>query len=271
MGRPSSRTGRRRPQLCVGLHEQAHRQALCQVLSWGTSASRYVSVHVILRVCAGSFLGRVVVVDHVRGCLEAAHGRIEWLLELEDMPFTLNTHYLADYTEKFRRYYKSVYESNQESDVLIDLHNYKPSENDKETQDMVDQALDSLRDLGIHTTVPSLAKLLPPTPDEHALQVMAEVRAYYQGLSYNLLSLRTPDSLWCRVAHSRLQTLHRYRASRRGSHDSTRSRQRHPSSALRWSRSRRTEWASNVCRASPGAEHSCRPSYRPSNPARSPF
>jgi hypothetical protein len=183
------------------------------------------------------------------------------------MPFTLNTHYLADYTEKFRRHYKSIYESTQYSELIIDLNNYRPSDNDEETRGTVEQALQSLRGLGIPTTVPNLAKLLPPTPDEHALQVMAEVRAYYQGLSYKSSSLTHSDTTW----RSCLQALHRHRPSRRGSHDSTRSRQRHSSSALRWSWSRRTERASNLRRTSTGAEHRCRPPCRSSNSARPSF
>jgi hypothetical protein len=32
--------------------------------------------------------------------------RVAWILALEDRPFSLNTHYLADYKTKFLAYYK---------------------------------------------------------------------------------------------------------------------------------------------------------------------
>ncbi|KJA28733.1 hypothetical protein HYPSUDRAFT_61585 [Hypholoma sublateritium FD-334 SS-4] len=49
-----------------------------------------------------------IIQQHIKECLERAEERIKWLMRLEDAPFTLNTHYLADYREKFLAHYKDA-------------------------------------------------------------------------------------------------------------------------------------------------------------------
>lgn len=49
-----------------------------------------------------------VIQQHIKECLERAEERVKWLMRLEDAPFTLNTHYLADYREKFLAHYKDA-------------------------------------------------------------------------------------------------------------------------------------------------------------------
>jgi hypothetical protein len=44
--------------------------------------------------------------EHVRQAYGRTGEKIQWLLRLEEQPFTLNTHYLADYKNKFLAYYK---------------------------------------------------------------------------------------------------------------------------------------------------------------------
>ncbi len=52
--------------------------------------------------------GRVCVQEHLKKQLRQTEARIEWLVKLEGRPYTLNTHYLSDYTEKFLAYYKEA-------------------------------------------------------------------------------------------------------------------------------------------------------------------
>ena len=51
---------------------------------------------------------RGIIQQHIKECLERAEERVKWLMRLEDAPFTLNTHYLADYREKFLAHYKDA-------------------------------------------------------------------------------------------------------------------------------------------------------------------
>ena len=48
--------------------------------------------------------------QHVNECFDRAEERLKWLRQLEDVPFTLNTHYLSDYKDKYFALYKGARE-----------------------------------------------------------------------------------------------------------------------------------------------------------------
>lgn len=48
--------------------------------------------------------------QHVNECFERAEERLKWLRRIEDVPFTLNTHYLSDYKDKYFTLYKGARE-----------------------------------------------------------------------------------------------------------------------------------------------------------------
>ncbi|KAK0471726.1 P-loop containing nucleoside triphosphate hydrolase protein, partial [Armillaria novae-zelandiae] len=50
----------------------------------------------------------VIIQEHCRKQLEQVAAKIRWLVELESLPFMLNTHYLSDYTNKFLAHYKGL-------------------------------------------------------------------------------------------------------------------------------------------------------------------
>ncbi|KAK0499139.1 P-loop containing nucleoside triphosphate hydrolase protein [Armillaria luteobubalina] len=117
---------------------------------------------------------RVCVQEHLKKQLEQTEARIDWLVKLEARPYTLNTHYLSDYTEKFLAYYKGARGKQKHGDLAACLETAPD-------YDTVDEILSGLSAIGIHGVEgPDLAKLLPMDHMEAPLKIMADVRAYFQ-------------------------------------------------------------------------------------------
>ncbi|SJL13186.1 uncharacterized protein ARMOST_16625 [Armillaria ostoyae] len=115
---------------------------------------------------------RVCVQEHLKKQLEETEARIDWLIKLEAQPYTLNTHYLSDYTEKFLAHYKGARRQQDRETLMSTLEN--PS-------DDVNMILSGLKNVGIHgVNGPDLVKLLPADHMEASLKIMADVRAYFQ-------------------------------------------------------------------------------------------
>ena len=114
----------------------------------------------------------MIVNDHLDEAANRTKEKIQWLLHLEQNPTTLNTHYYADYKDKFIAYYKAARE---DSDLLRKLKSGSLA------GEPLNKALSSLNELGISAKPTDLPKLLPPDPKEPALNIMASVRAYFQG------------------------------------------------------------------------------------------
>jgi hypothetical protein len=123
--------------------------------------------------------------EFIKDCADAAHDRLNWLLKLENSPFTLNTHYYADYKDKFFGYYKSVAFAEHAAFALAAaLASGDFDKIGEQAKDALPEALAALARAGMQgLQAADFAKLLPPHAElERALGVMAEVRAYYQGL-----------------------------------------------------------------------------------------
>jgi hypothetical protein len=114
------------------------------------------------------------------------------ILALEDRPFSLNTHYLADYKAKFLAYYKGAREQDRNTTLMSAIQAYSPSAPSissvlrvrpipESPPTGVAKALAGLAEIGIHAKPEDLAKLIPPDGMEPALVIMADVRAYFQG------------------------------------------------------------------------------------------
>jgi hypothetical protein len=151
---------------------------------------------------------------HLKHCQELAKERVTWHLVNEEMPFTLNTHYLADYKDKFLAYYKAA----RDQDYCADLKNAIQKYEDK--SDVAKKAkaeatgiakiLSGFAEIGMSVKPEDLGKLLPPDPMEPALVIMADVRAYFRGESRS-----NPSDLTFLVDHyksSRVQTNCRQRS-----------------------------------------------------------
>ncbi|KAF9476669.1 hypothetical protein BDN70DRAFT_950426, partial [Pholiota conissans] len=134
---------------------------------------------------------RSIMKRHMKECLERAEQKIKWLLELEDVPFSLNTHYLADYKSKFLAHYKGAREKYSRKDFVDAIQKYEnPSKVAPSSAGFrkasgelngIAKILSGLTEIGMTSVKPEdLAKLLPPDEMEPALVIMAEVRAYFQ-------------------------------------------------------------------------------------------
>ncbi|KAH0828920.1 P-loop containing nucleoside triphosphate hydrolase protein [Lanmaoa asiatica] len=114
----------------------------------------------------------MIVNDHLDECADRTKERIQWLLGLEGNPTTLNTHYYADYKDKFLAHYKA---SRDKNDLVVKLE-----QNRRSHEGSINKVLSGLNEIGISAQVTDLPKLLPPDPMEAALNIMASVRAYFQ-------------------------------------------------------------------------------------------
>jgi hypothetical protein len=135
----------------------------------------------------------------MKKCLERAEERIQWLLELEVSPFSLNTHYLADYKAKFLAHYKSSRDEHNRAHLATAIRDYELESQAKARQSKkgtvssfstpaepigIAKILSGLAEIGMTGIKPEgLANLLPPDRMEPALIIMADVRAYFQGPS----------------------------------------------------------------------------------------
>ncbi|KAF8805211.1 hypothetical protein BYT27DRAFT_7258317 [Phlegmacium glaucopus] len=128
---------------------------------------------------------KTIIQQHIKYCLERTEERISWLLELEDWPFSLNTHYLSDYKDKFLAYYKGSREKYEKSDTIdaIQTYNTSPSGAGSPSSRVtgIAKVLAGLAEIGMPGIKPEqLARLFPSDSMEPALSIMADVRAYFQ-------------------------------------------------------------------------------------------
>ncbi|KAI0319289.1 P-loop containing nucleoside triphosphate hydrolase protein [Amylostereum chailletii] len=128
----------------------------------------------------GKLKNRVVhiMTIHMRQCMTETQRRISESLEEEDRPFSRNTHYLSDYRDKFLTHYQSL--RRQESHSFVDQLDNRSSREDAFSE-ALNAAMTSLTQMGFHGVDPSsLARLLPLDTMEPAIEIMADVRAYFQ-------------------------------------------------------------------------------------------
>lgn len=110
---------------------------------------------------------------NIQDCMSATERMTTWLLDLEKRPFSLNTHYLSDYREKFIAFYKNE----RQRYVKPDTSSTSPP-----NPENVNEALAALAKLGLVGIKPEdLWKLHHSDQMEPALAIMADVRAYFQG------------------------------------------------------------------------------------------
>lgn len=115
-----------------------------------------------------------------------------WLLEVEDWPFSLNTHYLSAYKDKFLAHYKGSREKHEKVDIMDAIRLYNSSGvSNVSSQGRVTSTLQptgiakilaGLAEIGMSgIKAEELPRLLPSDTMEPALVIMADVRAYFQG------------------------------------------------------------------------------------------
>ncbi|KAI0042655.1 hypothetical protein FA95DRAFT_1610025 [Auriscalpium vulgare] len=103
--------------------------------------------------------------------------RIDFVLQSEREPFTRNVHYFMDYRAKFLAFYKG---NRQENGFVKNLTESEQGGNEGLAASL-GKAISGLAELGLHGVQPdSLTRLLPSDPMEAAVEIMADVRAYFQ-------------------------------------------------------------------------------------------
>ncbi|KAF8340500.1 uncharacterized protein EI90DRAFT_2906014, partial [Cantharellus anzutake] len=137
--------------------------------------------------------------DQRSACRAVTAAKIEWMRKVEETAtFTLNTNYLENYRVKFEEKYKSLRRkrATSYSDAIRKLlhpeshagdskpYNGRfyaegsvpaPSERDKR-----DALLRALTDFGLPSSVEDVLKLLPSDSADEAIEIMSDVRAYWQ-------------------------------------------------------------------------------------------
>jgi hypothetical protein len=89
----------------------------------------------------------------------------------------MNEHYFMEYRSKFMAYYREA-RLRAKSQFIRNLEN----SNDGDVMEAMNEALSSLTRLGLEAANASLfANLLPSDPMDPAIEIMADVRAYFQG------------------------------------------------------------------------------------------
>ncbi|KAI0758724.1 P-loop containing nucleoside triphosphate hydrolase protein [Fomes fomentarius] len=121
-----------------------------------------------------------IIMEQLQHHSEQTISHVHTILKLEAAPpFTQNTHYLADKRDSQVAKYKAARPRDS-----------KPSENES----TVSEALGLLARLGLTVTREDLGKLNPPDEFEEELEIMAEVRAYFQ-VSYKRVIDYVPLSI----------------------------------------------------------------------------
>ena len=124
-------------------------------------------------------MSSALVGNYLKQCNDETRRRIGWLLDLERRPRTLNDHYFSDYRDKFLAHYKGARQAGEHGDFIDRIRQYVPA---GEGEDAISKILSGLVELGVAGVKPEdIPKLLPPDEMEPAIEIMADVRAYFQG------------------------------------------------------------------------------------------
>lgn len=96
----------------------------------------------------------------------------------------MNEHLYMEYRSNFFAHYKGA-RLREKSNFIKNLES-----GDRGMKEALKETLTGLTKLELETVnLSSFAKLLPPDPMEPAIDIMADVRAYFQGAWYTLLSV----------------------------------------------------------------------------------
>jgi hypothetical protein len=126
-------------------------------------------------------LSRSIVAERIVGCREYADAQTQFLIHIENnQTFTTNTHYLADYKEKFTTYYKSV-RKDQEGKTSFVEGVVQGLGGETDFAKSLSEVIAHLTKMGLSVDPQELIKLMDSDVDEDVIDIMAEVRAYYQG------------------------------------------------------------------------------------------
>jgi hypothetical protein len=122
---------------------------------------------------------RRTVLGQLRDCSKRTQMKMEECIALEhEEPVTVNERYLADYKRQFSAKYKAARRLHTH-----DARNLQTLVNDGyQNTTLMQNTLSNLRQMGLDKVSNSdLVRLLPVDLADDAIDIMSEVRAYYQG------------------------------------------------------------------------------------------
>jgi len=127
---------------------------------------------------------RRVIDAHVSARAKEAIERIDFLMKMETQPYTRNNHYFADSRSKFYSYYKGLLDPGKNNNFLQNLEDMRQDGIPKSSfQESLSKTLSGLAEMGFSNIESiSLTRLQEPDPMEVAIEIMADVRAYFQGM-----------------------------------------------------------------------------------------
>jgi hypothetical protein len=113
--------------------------------------------------------------NHIQRCADAAEKRIDFLLEEEQEPFTMNEQNFMDYRSKFLAHYKGIRQRTG-SQSIFTLDSLKLDGNQHDTR-----SAQPRKNTPPQAVAAAAVDSGSPDSMESAIQIMAEVRAYFQG------------------------------------------------------------------------------------------
>jgi hypothetical protein len=128
---------------------------------------------------------RNIVVAHLEECSKTTSDLINLLLKIEMEPSTTNTNYFNDYQKKFLSFYKGLFHKDS-NDNFVERVQGRMNQSSDFTR-ALDTIISNLPKIGFHNVTPlDLGVLKASEESEHmnALKIMADVRAYFQGMSF---------------------------------------------------------------------------------------
>jgi len=123
---------------------------------------------------------RQTVLTHLKDCKERTAMKMKDCIDLEhEDPVTLNEDYLADYKDTFIARYRAA----KQIHVKCSLKLQKLVDGGYQNTSYMRNAVENLQCMGLPSfNNNDLLRLLPGDPADDAIEIMAEVRAYYQGV-----------------------------------------------------------------------------------------
>jgi hypothetical protein len=129
-----------------------------------------------------------IVVAHLDQCSKETSNLINLLLKVENEPSTRNTNYFKDYHRKFLSFYKGLFHKDS-NDSFVERIQGRMNQTTEFIR-ALDTIMSSLPKIGFNHVNPLELGVLQASEDSNeALKIMADVRAYFQGMSLVSFSL----------------------------------------------------------------------------------
>jgi hypothetical protein len=124
--------------------------------------------------------------NHIKKCGEQAKHQLDRLICSEQGPFTLNEHHYLDYCQKFASHYRGWRQKDSNPTFLSCIRQFA-SKKQTHTDGPISRIMSALAEMNVSPTPMQLVSLLPADPMDPAINIMASVRAYFQGTQEDFL------------------------------------------------------------------------------------